>query len=442
MSSQTPWTDEAPREWERTYLGRLVDIRSGATPSKDEPSFWDGQIPWVSPKDMKVFRVSDSEDHVSERAIHVTALRRIEPGAVLMVTRGMILDHTVPVALTTAPVTLNQDMKALVPRPGTDSTFLAWLLIGLNPALLARVEEAGHGTKALRTEQWRKLPVALPPLELQRRIAATLDRRTTALDALIAKKERLLELLAEKRQALITRAVTKGLDPNAPMKDSGVEAIGQIPAGWSALPIRRLVTRIEQGWSPTADDRLADHGEWAVLKLGAVFRGQFRPEQQKALSPGTVPERRYEVHSGDLLVTRANTLSLVGDACVVEEAPPRLMLPDLIYRLSVRSDLVIPRFLAHFLLSNSGRAQIESDARGSSMSMAKVSGAHVRSWLVPVPPTIEDQERIVAHIRKELHRLDGLAQRAEAMVEKLREYRQAIITAAVTGKLDVTRKAA
>lgn len=280
--------------------------------------------------------------------------------------------------------------------------------------------------------------VPVPSLDEQARIADFLDRKTASIDALIAKQEQLLALLAEKRQALITQAVTKGLDPNVPMKDTGVEVIGQIPITWSTLPIRRLITSIEQGWSPPAEDRLADQGEWAVLKLGAVFRGRFRPDQQKALSAETEPERRYEIHSGDLLVTRANTLALVGDACVVEEAPPRLMLPDLIYRLTVRRDRIDPRFLALFLLCDMGRAQIEADARGSSMSMAKVSGAHVRSWIVPVPPTLHEQQRIVEHVQSELRRIDSLSQCAQAMIEKLREYRQALITAAVTGQLDVT----
>jgi type I restriction enzyme S subunit len=158
-----------------------------------------------------------------------------------MVTRGMILDHTVPIAIATASLTINQDMKALLPRRGVKAEYLAWLLVGLNSALLARVEEAAHGAKALRTEQWSKLPIALPSDLEQQRIADFLDRKTAVIDELITKKEHLVALLAEKRQALITQLVTKGLDPSVPMKHSGIEWLDQIPAHW---PIQRTTVRL------------------------------------------------------------------------------------------------------------------------------------------------------------------------------------------------------
>jgi type I restriction enzyme S subunit len=269
-----------------------------------------------------------------------------------------------------------------------------------------------------------------------------LDRKTAAVDVLIAKKERLVELFQEKRQALITQAVTKGLDPNVPMKDSGVHWLGRIPASWTVLPLRRLLCGIEQGWSPEAEDRPADEGEWAVLKLSAVSKGRFRPEEQKALPSGTQPERRYEVRAGDLLLTRANTPLLVGDACYVDRAPPRLMLPDLIYRLGVRHDLAHPAYLARFLLSAPGRSQVMADARGSSMTMAKVSGSHIRSWLVSLPSSLEEQMAIVRALNARCGAIDDLQRKLTVHIEKLREYRQALIAAAVTGKIDVSKEAA
>jgi type I restriction enzyme S subunit len=220
-------------------------------------------------------------------------------------------------------------------------------------------------------------------------------------------------------------------------RPSGVEWLGDIPSHWEALPMRRLLTHVEQGWSPTADDRLAaDDDEWGVLKLGAVFRGRFRADQHKALMPETVPETRYEVRVGDLLVTRANTLSLVGDACVVESTRPRLMLSDLIYRLGVRADLVDSRYLSFFLLSEGGRAQIMADARGTSMSMAKVSGAHLRSWLVTSPPTLEEQRTIVEFLDRETAKIDALVAEQERLIELLREKRQAVISHSVTKGLN------
>ena len=157
-----PW-QTYPTGWIVTYLGHVVNVFGGATPSKENPEFWDGDIPWVSPKDMKRDLIVDSEDHISKTALRGTSLAMIAPPAVLMVTRGMILDRKVPVAITAKPVTVNQDMKALLPRCGLSAPFLVHLLRAHGEALLARVEEAGHGTKALRTEIWKKLPIAIPP---------------------------------------------------------------------------------------------------------------------------------------------------------------------------------------------------------------------------------------------------------------------------------------
>ena len=102
---------------------------------------------------------------------------------------------------------------------------------------------------------------------------AIANRETAKIDALVARKERLIELLQEKRTALIARAVSQGLDPNVPMKDSGVEWLGQIPAPWEVRPFGRLIRRIEQGWSPVAEDRPVGRDEWGVIKLSAVSRG-------------------------------------------------------------------------------------------------------------------------------------------------------------------------
>ncbi len=433
-SFAAPWTKNAPSSWHRTYLGHLVDVRSGATPSKDEPLFWDGEIPWVSPKDMKVLRIEDSEDHVTEAALSSSTLRWVAQGSVLMVTRGMILDHTVPVALAERPLTINQDMKALVPRADLRGDFLMWLLVGLNPAILARVEEAAHGTKALRTEQWRKLPLAIPPEPLQRRIADFLDRKTAAIDALIAKKEQLLTLLAEKRQALVTQAVTKGLDPNAPMKDSDYAALPAIPRDWQIVPLRYLLSfGPRNGISPPS---APDRDGVLSFSISAVREGRVTIDgNEKFVDLDRAFARAYWLAPGDILLMRGNgNLSLVGTCGLVESTPDECTYPDILMKMRVGRRL-LPKFLVSAINSPYVRGQVETLAKTSNGTF-KLSGEDVRTLRIAVPP-LEEQERIVAYLRKEISRLDGVARRVEAMIEKLREYRQALITAAVTGKLEV-----
>jgi type I restriction enzyme S subunit len=164
---------------------------------------------------MKREVLTDTEDHVSQRALSESSLRLVNPPAVLVVVRGMILLHTVPVALIARPVTLNQDMKALIPKSTIDERYLAWQLRAFNSALLSRVEEAGHGTRCFRTDLLAKVPVAVPPLDEQGRIVKHLVSLLQSLDVIVGPVEKQVGHLREYRQALITAAVTGQLDIGA-----------------------------------------------------------------------------------------------------------------------------------------------------------------------------------------------------------------------------------
>jgi len=242
--SAVEWLGEIPAHWEAAKMWQVGRAMSGGTPAREERTYWDGHIPWVSPKDMKRRLIDSSQDTVTQRAIEETGIKLIAQPVVLIVVRGMILAHSFPVAITTVPVTINQDMKALTFRDGILPLFMVWLFEGIGKRLLTViVEEAAHGTKAIRMDQWRSVTVPVPAEVEQRGIIAFLDRKTARIDALVAKKERLIELLQEKRTALVTRAVTRGLDPNVPMKDSGVEWLGQNSGALGRPPRTTSISR-------------------------------------------------------------------------------------------------------------------------------------------------------------------------------------------------------
>ena len=171
-------------------LGDLVSIRGGGTPDKSNPLFWSGSIPWISPKDMKHRRLSDSIDHISENATRVSPAKLLPVGSVLVVVRGMILVHTVPVALLEAPATINQDIKALVPRPEITGTYLTAVLWALNRQLLELVEKSTHDTRKLQTDALLHFEIPVPPLRDQQRIVARLDDLQAKVDALRVLQEK------------------------------------------------------------------------------------------------------------------------------------------------------------------------------------------------------------------------------------------------------------
>ena len=187
-------------------LGELVDVQSGKTPSKQNEGYWGGDVPWISPKDMKVLELSDAQDHVTERALQERAATLIEPPVVLVVVRGMILAHTLPVAITRAPLTINQDIKALTTSGDLLPDFLAFMLMGAAPDLLDAVNTAGHGTKRLTTETLLATPIPVPTLDVQERVARSLFGAAEASRQLLQHQRAQAEQEAQLTQSILARA--------------------------------------------------------------------------------------------------------------------------------------------------------------------------------------------------------------------------------------------
>jgi type I restriction enzyme S subunit len=329
----------------------------------------------------------------------------------------------------------------VVARPKSEfsTQFIEHLLRTSNAVEEMRRHSRGVADFRLRLywEEFKAIEVALPPPSEQHAIVEFLSRETVKIDALVEEQRRLIELLKEKRQAVVSQAVTKGLDPDAPMRVSGVKWIGKVPAHWRVLPLSRILSRIEQGWSPTACEREPDPAEASVLRLSAVKNGVFYGNQRKAL-PDLTDEQLSNaprVQNGDFLLSRANTPELVGD-CAIATDVQNTIFPDLMYRLTFSTDDVLVEFALLALRSSYLRGQISRDARGSSMSMAKLSHKHIKSWLIALPPTIE-QRRIAESVAVRVHQLSLLMLEAESAIALLREYRSALISAAVTGRIDV-----
>ena len=240
-------------DWEQTTLGGVVHLLSGGTPSKRQADYWGGIFPWVSAKDMKQFRLSDTEDHLTEDGV-ANGTRVAPGGSVLLLTRGMTLLSDIPVCVVRRPMAFNQDVKALTPTEAVDDGFLPYLILGNKHRLLGLVDLAGHGTGRLNSDELRALEVSLPPLEVQRAIARVLG----ALDDKIELSRRMSETLEEMARALFrswfvdfdpVRAKAEGRPSGLPpdldvLFPASFEAseLGEIPAGWEVLPAGEAMT--------------------------------------------------------------------------------------------------------------------------------------------------------------------------------------------------------
>lgn len=210
--SGAEWLGRVPAHWKVRKIRQCASISGGMTPSMEDRRFWNGDVPWVTPKDMKTMVIDDSHLRVTDAALAETPLRLVQAPAVLMVARGMILARRVPIARTSLPVTINQDMKALRPRPTLHAAYLASFLDCAHDGLLPLIDEAGHGTRRLPTDRWRDLPMTIPPQAEQTDISRYVGHITTGTTAGIEQTRRLIALLRELHERVVTDAVTGKVD--------------------------------------------------------------------------------------------------------------------------------------------------------------------------------------------------------------------------------------
>ncbi|MEU5835400.1 restriction endonuclease subunit S [Streptomyces diacarni] len=312
-------------------------------------------------------------------------------------------------------------INRLRPIGDFDGRFITFYLIALRASGFIRAYSNIVSMPHLTAEKLARIPIPLPPVEVQRAIASYLDRETTRIDTLIEEQQRLIEMLRERRLAAIEAAVSD-------VQTSGVR-------------LKYIIQSVRQGWSPQCYAWSADGVEtWAVLKAGAANGGRFRPMENKELPSEETPRPGTVVRRGDLVVSRANTRDLVGSAAVVDGDFPRLMLSDKLYAFTLDEFQVLPRFVAAVLGSRRWRDLIELEATGASHSMLNVSQANILDLPMPAPP-IEEQRRIIAKLDEQTARIDQLIMEVDRFIEFSRERRSALITAAVTGQIDVRQGA-
>jgi len=302
-----------------------------------------------------------------------------------------------------------------------DGRYLYWFMSSTAARDQLSTSATGVTRFGLRTESIEGVQVPLPFLATQRTIADYLDTETARIDAHITKKQRLAQILRAREKAHVS------------------ELWEASAARWGTSRLGRSLVRMEQGWSPQCEDRVAEPSEFGVIKAGCVNGGQFRGSKQKALPPDTPPRLEYILHPGDLLVSRASgSLDLIGSAAVVpDHAPPNLLLCDKVYRLGAGPEMEA-EFLALMLRAHPVREEIKLGVSGAEGMANSLPSGVVRSLPIPAAPTSKQRE-MVCTSRAFAVRTGCIVHGLERSITLLREHRQALITAAVTGELPVPR---
>ncbi len=429
--SGVEWLGEVPTHWEVKRLGSI--FRPVDEPGNDELSILSVSIhDGVSDKELDEKEMDRKVTRSEDRSKY----KKVLPGDLVY---NMMRAWQGGFGAVTVPGMVSPAYVVARPTAAFSTSFVEGLL--RTPQAVEQMRRYSQGVTDFRLrlywEEFKTIGVALPPLAEQTAIAAFLDRETGKIDALVAEQRRLMELLKEKRQAVISHAVTRGLNPKAKLKPSGIEWLGDVPGHWELKRIKHLVRKLEQGWSPQCEGFPAEaEGEWGVLKVGCVNGGTFTASENKLLPPELEPMPELAIACGDLLISRANTRELVGSAAVAMRDYPTLMLCDKLYRVRFQPEQACPRFVSFYLGSSIVRGQIELGATGASASMLNIGQSAILELLIPTPPLAE-QTAIVAHLEGELGKFDTLTAEAQRAIDLLQERRSALISAAVTGQIDV-----
>ena len=292
------------------------------------------------------------------------------------------------------------------------------------------------GQKRISDDFIRNFRHPVPSSQEQRAIAAFLDRETAKIDGLVTRKERLIELLQEKRTALITHAVTRGLDPNVPMKDSGVDWLGEIPAHWDVKRLKHVSVVENSGAYGT------EPGEGAVnlpvcTTAHLTVNGLFLVDDMPVRGFSKDEADRYVGTPGDIFVVKSsgsNTNIISGKLGLVTNATPRVVFSNFLLRIRPSARTVSPKLLAYLLRSKLTRERIRRMVATTTYPNIDVS-EYVGSALAI--PSVDEQECIAAFLDRETAKMDVLIAKVKEAIDLLKEFRIALISAAVTGKIDV-----
>ena len=427
--SGVEWLGEIPAHWEAKRLKYLATVNDETLPENTDPN---KEITYVDIGNVdSVKGITGTEDLIFENAPS-RARRIVRQGDVIISTVRTYLKAIARIESTSTSFIVSTGFAVIRSRQ-LDDGYIAYALG--SPYFVERVvaHSVGVSYPAINASELAWLDIAFPPIPEQATIAAFLDRETAKINALVSKNERLIELLREKRTALISHTVTKGLDPKALLKDSGVEWLGEIPMHWEVRRLKHVTEKIGSGKTPKGGaERYVDRGVM-FLRSQNVHFGGLRLADVAHIDTITDNEMSgSRVREGDVLLNI--TGASLGRSCVarLEGADANVNQHVCILRTVQRqSD---PDFLAYSIESTSLQEQIFNNENGVSRDALNFEQI---GELVFSRPAIEEQKAIAAFLDRETAKLDHLIARVHEAIELLKELRTALISAAVTGKIDV-----
>jgi len=422
--SGVEWIGEIPVSWNiRKLFHLLCIIGSGTTPKRNE-KYYDGNIPWLNTGDLNDSYITKASKHISHVALEkYSVLKMYKSGSIIIAMYGATIGK---IGIATFDFTTNQACCVMNCSNELNNHFLFYVLTACNSYLLFSAR--GSGQPNINQDIVKSIRVPLPQYKEQQRIAAYLDTRCAKIDTMISQEQAVIEKLKEYKQALITRAVTKGLNPDVPMKDSGVDWIGEIPAAWDVVRLKYL-SKIERGGSPRPiEEYLTDDANgYNWIKIGDALKGNkyINETKQKIRKEGL--RKSCLVHKGDLILSNSMSFGqpyiMNIDGCIHDGW--------LMFACISRIDKM---FLYYFLISSFCMIQFTLAVTGGVVQNLNIE--KVKNTVIFIPPVIE-QLAIIKYLDDRCAIIDATVSKKQMLIDKLTEYKKSLIYEVVTGKKEV-----
>ena len=438
--SGVEWLGEIPEKWEVKKLKHLVlKVGSGVTPKGGASAYEKDGIPLLRSQNVHFDGLRlDDVAYISQETHDSMSGSKVNTGDVLVNITGGSIGRCFYISEGLGEFNVNQHVCIIRPSGQIHTKYLYWVMrsetVGQEQI---NIEQTGSGREGLNFEALKNFTLPVLVKDEQIKIANYLEQKTAEIDNLIKQKEQLIALYQEEKAVLINQAVTKGLNPNVEMKDSGIEWLGEIPEGWQLKKLKHLIDKLESGVSVNSLDGAATVGNVGILKTSCVYHYEFDAKENKEILPSELSRAKVSPRKGGIIISRMNTPELVGASGYVEEDYPDLFLPDRLWQTILFNDIEInSKWLAQILKSISFRKYLSILATGTSPSMKNLGQEEFLNIGVPFME-INEQNAIVEYIDIETKRIDKKISNNQRIIELQKEYRTALISEAVTGKFKV-----
>jgi len=416
--SGVEWIGEIPEHWNNKKISWIFNIiGSGTTPSTSNLEYYDGDVPWVNTGDLNDGYLYETSKMITDLALKDYSTLKFYPIDTLLI--AMYGATIGKLSITKIIATTNQACCALAQPKNVNIKFIFYWFLANRNHIIAMAY--GGGQPNISQNLIKSLRINLPEKHEQNAIVNFLDQKTAEIDDLIADKEKLIELLQEKRQAIITEAVTKGLNPNARMKDSGSEWISEIPQHWNLRRIKYLANVRNVKAVDSDNDKTYIGLENIESRTGKLLLN--RNDEQQLIGETANIFKKGDVLFGKLRPYLAK--------CIIADFDGRCTSELLVLRTT---SYILPEYLCFLMLSPKFIDVVNSSTYGAKMPRA--SWDFIGNLQIPLP-SIKEQEEIVEYLTEFMSRIDDLISDINTQIQKLKEYRQSLISEAVTGKIDV-----